>query len=99
VRWVGYWGTLQFNGVLAGSAGPASVTIWYVNGDRTRRACLRAAGGPGVCVDFPTTGSWANVGSVTVIVPLGAGANSLTVSNAAGWTPDLDKISVRVPAG
>jgi hypothetical protein len=94
VRWVGYGGTLQFNGLVRSAAGPASVTFWYVNGDAPRNALLSVNGGGPIWLTFPSTGGWTSLGSVTVSVPLVSGANRLKVSNTWAWAPDFDKISV-----
>lgn len=98
IRWVGYRGTLQFNGVIAAVAGTASVTIRYLNGDATRTAQLSVNGARGAWVTFPGTGGWTTVGTVTVTVPVVQGANRLKISNDGAWTADFDNISVRDPA-
>jgi hypothetical protein len=98
IRWVGYRGTLQFNGVIAAVAGSASVIIRYLNGDATRAAQLSVNGARGTWVTFPSTGGWTTVGTVTVTVPVVQGANRLKISNDGAWTPDFDNISVRDPA-
>jgi hypothetical protein len=98
VRWVGYAGTLQFNGVVVATAGTASVTIRYINGDATRSAQISVNGGRATPVSFPGTGGWTTAGSVTVALPVNQGANRLQLSNGVAWAPDFDNISVRDPA-
>jgi hypothetical protein len=94
VRWIGYRGTLQFNGLVTASAGMARLTFRYLNGDATRSALLSVDGGGAVRVSFPNTGGWNTVGSVTVTVRLTQGANRLKLSNNWAWAPDFDKITL-----
>jgi Alpha-galactosidase, CBM13 domain len=91
-------GTLQFNGVAAGSDGPAAVTLVYVNGESTRTAQLSVDGGVPVSLNFPGTGGWSTVGTLNVTISLRSGANTLRLSNVVGPAPDFDKIVVKTPA-
>jgi hypothetical protein len=88
--------TLRFNGIAAGATGLAVATIAYANGDPTTRAASLVTNGQGpTVIGFPPTGSWTTPGTVSVIVSLRAGtANTLTLSNAAGFAPDLDAIAI-----
>jgi hypothetical protein len=99
VGWVGNGAanTLRFNGISAGTGGPAVVTIAYINGDTsTRTATLAVPGSPSTVVAFPPTGSWTSTGTVSIVVALnGAAANTLTFSNPSAWTPDMDAVAVR----
>jgi peptidoglycan/xylan/chitin deacetylase (PgdA/CDA1 family) len=95
VKQVGKTGTLQFNGVSAAAAGSEKITISYIEGNTTSRtAQLVVNGGTAKTVTFKYTGSWSTVGTVSTTVTLKAGANTLKFSNATGWAPDFDKISV-----
>jgi hypothetical protein len=89
--------TLRVNGVAAATAGPAVVTIAYINGDTTTRtASLAVPGSAATVVAFPPTGSWTTTGTVSVIVALAGGAaNTLTFANSGAWAPDLDVVAVR----
>ncbi len=90
-------GILRFNGLTAATAGPAVLTLTYVNGEALRSAQLRVDGGAPVWLTFSGTGDWNTVGTVTVTVSLQTGANTLELSNSGGPAPDFDKITVRVP--
>lgn len=92
-------GTLQFNGVNAATAGSATVTISYLNGDATRSAQLSVNGGSATTVNFPSTGGWTTVGTVQTTVTLAAGNNTIKLSNASGWAPDFDRIQVATSGG
>ncbi|HKS99885.1 MAG TPA: hypothetical protein VJT31_10175 [Rugosimonospora sp.] len=98
VRWVGYGGTLQINGVVSTAGGSAALTISYVNGDSTRWCLISIDGGNGNWVSFPSTGGWTAVGSVTLSVGLRAGTNRFLFAFNRGWCPDFDAFSVRDPA-
>ncbi|MEV6345173.1 ricin-type beta-trefoil lectin domain protein [Actinoplanes sp. NPDC051851] len=94
---VGNGGTLTLTGVTGAATGPATATIAYVNGDSTARtATVRVNGATPTVVAFPPTGSWSTPGTVTVVVSLRkATTNTITVSNASAWAPDLDAVAVR----
>ncbi len=99
VGWVGYGGTLQWNGVQSTATGQVNLTIWYVNGDATRWALVSIDGGNGFWVSFPSTGGWDRLGTVTLSVGLRAGTNRLEFLNSRAWAPDFDRISFLDPAG
>lgn len=95
---VGYVGggagnTLQFNNVNVAAAGSRTVTIYYASGD-ARSTSISVNGGATVSVSTPSTGSFDTVGSVTVILNLNAGNNTIKFSNSSGWAPDFDRITV-----
>jgi peptidoglycan/xylan/chitin deacetylase (PgdA/CDA1 family) len=95
VKNIGKTGTLQFNGVNAAISGSTKVTIYYIEGNTTSRtAQVVVNGGTAKTLTFAYTGGWSTVGSLSTTVTLKAGANTLKISNATGWAPDLDKISV-----
>jgi len=88
-------GTLQFNGVNASTAGSYTLTTYYTNGDTvSRSASISVNGGAGTNVTFPVTGGWTTVGSVQTTISLNAGSNTIKFSNATGWAPDFDRITV-----
>jgi len=86
-------GSLRFNGVTTGVAGPATVTIAYASG-QTRSAQLTVNGGTEQTIAFPTTGGFSKPGTLSVTVTLNAGGNTLRFGNRNGWAPDFDKITV-----
>src|SRR3989440_8080385 len=91
-------GTLQFNGVSAAAAGSATLTIAYASGS-ARNATLSVNGGAGQSIAFTSTGSFNTPGTKTVTVTLNAGNNTLKFSNASGWAPDFDKVTVETSGG
>ena len=93
---LGQGGTLQFNNVQASSAGTATVTIYYLDGDAGRTAQMSVNGGAATTVTFHGTNdaNWNVVQSLTVSVSLNAGNNTILFSNASASGPDLDRITV-----
>jgi hypothetical protein len=91
-------GTLRFNGVSAAAAGSAILTITYASGS-ARNATLSVNGGAGQSIAFTSTGSFNTPGTKTVTVTLNAGNNTLKFSNASGWAPDFDKVTVETSGG
>ncbi|MDQ6420505.1 CBM35 domain-containing protein [Paenibacillus sp. LHD-117] len=95
---VGYIGNgsanyLQFNNVQVSSAGTYQLTISYITAD-ARSASLSINGGPAQAINFPGSGSWSTVSTVVVPVTLAAGSNTLRFSNATGYSPDIDRITL-----
>ncbi|WP_211472592.1 carbohydrate-binding protein [Collimonas humicola] len=93
VGYIGNGGTLTFNGIATSSAGSYTVTIGYANGDPgPRSAQVSFNGAAPAIVSFPPTGGWSSVGTVQVTGVFQNGNNTLTISNASGWAPDIDDI-------
>lgn len=89
-------GTLQFNGVSAPATGSYTLTIYYANGDTVARSVtVSVNGGAGTNMSLPVTGSWTTIGSVQTSISLNAGSsNTIKFSNATGWAPDFDRITI-----
>lgn len=85
--------TLTFTNVTAAQAGTYTVTISYISGEN-RSLSLSANGGKPVSVSCPSTGSWTTVGTVKAKIKLQKGLNTLTISNAGYYAPDIDCILV-----
>jgi hypothetical protein len=93
VGFVGEGGTLTFTGVTAPSAGTYNVTIAYCDGDG-RPAQVSVNGGTPQDLSFTPTGSFSTVGTMTVTLPLAAGANTIEFADPSAYTPDFDRIIV-----
>ncbi|GAA3439248.1 beta-L-arabinofuranosidase domain-containing protein [Kutzneria kofuensis] len=94
---VGYVGNgtanyLRFNNVTA-TAGAHRITVYYASGE-DRSIAISANGGAATTVGTPNSGGWDTVGSVTATLTLVAGANTILITNAGGWAPDIDRIVV-----
>ncbi|WP_369034792.1 RICIN domain-containing protein [Streptomyces adonidis] len=102
---VGYVGngsanTLTFNGISASTSGVKLATVAYVNGDTTARtATLQVNGQQPTVVSFPPTGSWTTPGTVSVLVGMAKGTNTMKFSNSSGWSPNLDAVFLQGMAG
>ena len=94
VGFVGNGGTVTFNGVTAPSAGNYDMTIYYLNGPPSRDAVITVNGVDVQTLSFTPTADFNTVGTVTVPVPLVAGANTIEFSNPAAFAPDFDRIAV-----
>jgi hypothetical protein len=100
VGYVGDGGTLTFNGVIAPSAGTYQVTIAYCDGSATgRQATISVNGAAAQTLSFTPTGSFTTVGTMTLALPLAAGANTIELANPAAYAPDFDRIIVAAGPG
>lgn len=89
--------SLRFNNISASSTGAATITIYYTNGNSSAMTTqVSANGGASLTVNYPSTGGWDTVGSVTVSLTLQAGSsNSILISNPSAAQPDIDCITVQ----
>ena len=95
VGFVGEGGTLTFTGVTVASAGTYNVTIAYCDGSATGRpATISVNGGTPQDLSFTPTGSFSNVGTMTVPLQLSAGTNTIEFADPSTFTPDFDRIIV-----
>lgn len=86
--------TLRFAGVTVPDAGSYTVTVYYVSPNQ-RQAAIAVNGQPVTTPSFPATGgNGGSVGSLSIRLPLVAGANTVEFGNAIAWAPDLDRIVV-----
>ncbi len=95
---VGYVGNgsenvLTFTGVNVEKSGTYNITIWYVSGEN-RSLTLTANNSKSTNVNCPSTGSWTSVGSVKAKIKLVAGDNTISISNANYYAPDIDCILI-----
>jgi alpha-galactosidase len=97
VGFVGNGGTLTFNNVSVSSAGNYAVQLDYLDGTSGtvgRSATVSVNGSAVSTLTFTPTGSFSNPGSMTVSLPLKAGANTVEFSNSSAYAPDFEAISV-----
>jgi O-glycosyl hydrolase len=94
-------GVLQFNNIVASTAGNHQIVISYINGDgsvwgigSSRTAYISINGAAPIAVDFPASGDWNLVLTMKLAVNLNVGSNTIALSNSTYWTPDIDKIDV-----
>lgn len=95
VGYLGGSGYLVFNGVTAPTTGTYLMRLSYVDGDSSRTAVVTVNG---TSFELPLPGTndnnWDVARTVTVPVPLNAGANTIEFGNPNGYVSDIDRISV-----
>ncbi len=101
VGFIGKGGTLRFNGVIVSSSGVHRLVISYIDGDTStfgigtyRNVSFSINGGSAFTVAFPATGDWNEVVTLVFSVTLNSGSNTILLSNASAYAPDIDKIDV-----
>jgi hypothetical protein len=94
VAYMGY-GTnnayLVFNIATIPASGQYTLTFYYAS-DTARTADVTINGVFVQTVNFPGTGGWGTVSSLSITVTLQQGSNTLKISNPSTRTPDLDRI-------
>ena len=87
-------GKLRFNDITVQKDGIYTVNVAYVSGD-PRSATVSSNAGNGTGLEFPSTGDWGTVDTVSVQLALKAGPNTITFdSGSGGYAPDIDRIDV-----
>ena len=90
IGYVGEGGTITFGNVVVPAAATYNVTFAYLNGDKAARpGQITVNGGSPVTASFPTLGSGNILGTLTVGLPLQAGANTITLGDPTAYTPDF----------
>lgn len=93
VGYVGHGGVLQFRNVMVSYNGDFTLTLYYGT-PNNRQADISVNGAAPIVLNFPSTGGLSNIGQQSVVIPLHAGANVITIYNNNNWAPDFDKILV-----
>jgi hypothetical protein len=108
---LGSGNTLTFNGVTAASAGTYDLVIQYANDEFStggagyntnsinRYTDISVNGGASSRLFYRITGSWSTFRTTVIPVQLNAGSNTVKLSNAAAYAPDIDKLSVAAVVG
>jgi alpha-glucosidase len=99
---LGNGGTVAFTGVQAATAGTYALKVGYLSAD-PRSFTVSVNGGTPQTVSPPRSGGgnagnpsgWDVVRDVDVNVALNAGSNTITIGNAGGYAPDIDRIIVQ----
>ncbi|MCU1556456.1 MAG: hypothetical protein JWN09_451 [Microbacteriaceae bacterium] len=96
---LGNGATVRFNSVQAATAGTYTLKVGYLAED-PRAFTVSVNGGTAQTVSPPRSGKgnagfpsgWDIVRDTDVNVTLAAGANTITIGNAGGYAPDIDRI-------
>ncbi|WP_371782306.1 glycoside hydrolase family 97 catalytic domain-containing protein [Streptosporangium subroseum] len=90
---IGSGGSVQFNNVMAATAGTHRLTFTYTSGD-PRSVQVRVNGATVSTENVKDSGGWEHVGKWSLDVPLNAGANTVTFLNASAFSPDIDALTI-----
>lgn len=93
VGFLGNGGAVQFNNVMAGTAGTHELTFTYTSGD-PRSIQIEVNGSVVSTEALKDSGGWEFVNKWTINVPLNAGANTVRFSNPSAFGPDIDALIV-----
>ncbi|GGG78954.1 CBM35 domain-containing protein [Paenibacillus radicis (ex Gao et al. 2016)] len=93
----GLWGgsSLTFNDVTVEKAGVYTLTVHYISGD-PRSFGVSVNGGTKDHYDLPKTADWDTLGVYELEVELKAGANTIRLDDEGGYSPDIDRIDLRL---
>jgi alpha-galactosidase len=97
IGYLGVGGTLTFSNVSKAASGTYPMTVTYVDGDGAgngRPADITINGGTPIAITANGDGSWSTPQTLTVNVPLSAGANTVEFSNPSTWAPDIYSITL-----
>ncbi|MCQ4079291.1 carbohydrate-binding protein [Streptomyces sp. RB6PN25] len=86
-------GKLQFNDITVKKDGIYTINVAYISGD-PRSVTVYSNSSNGSSLNFPSTGDWNTVDTVSIRLPLKAGSNTITFDSGSGYAPDIDKIDV-----
>jgi hypothetical protein len=99
--WLGYSekNDLQWRNVYSAAGGQYKLTVAYICGER--RNVTVSVNGEKVQTLAVNSGGWQTVGRKTLDITLQPGCNTIRLSNATAWMPDIDYMEVepQVPAG
>jgi hypothetical protein len=84
---------VRFTDITVPADGTYTVTFHYVTAE-PRRARVTVNWGEPTTVDFPGSGNWDTVETMSVRLPLATGPNTIEFGNRNSWAPDLDRIVV-----
>ncbi len=92
--WLGYseQNALQWNDVYSARGGEYTLTIAYVSGER--RGITVNVNGDRVKTINVSSGGWQQVATSKMTITLQPGRNTIRLSNASGWMPDIDYIQL-----
>lgn len=92
--WLGYSekNNIEWKNVYSNEGGKYTITIYGISGE-DRYIDLQVNNGTPVRLTL-NSGGWAIVGTVTAEITLNAGDNSIKLSNATNWMPDIDKMTI-----
>lgn len=93
--WLGYSedNSLQWDNVYSEEGGEYQLTIAYISGES--RNITVSVNGEEVKTLSANSGGWQTVGKKYVVITLKKGTNTIRLSNAKTWMPDIDYIELK----
>lgn len=83
---------IEFRDIYANVAGNYNLTISYICGEN--RNATFTVNGIDTLITNLNSGGWSTISTRTISVKLNTGYNTIRISNATGWLPDIDKIQL-----
>lgn len=83
---------IEFRDIYANVAGNYNLTISYLCGEN--RNAKFTVNGIDTLITNLNSGGWSTISTRTISVKLNTGYNTIRISNATGWLPDIDKIQL-----
>ena len=88
-------GTLQFTGLHGGTGGPATLAIRFALGATASRTGNLVVNGVSQSITFPITGAWTTWNTLTLTIPLNAGAtNTLRFESTGADLANIDEFTL-----
>lgn len=96
----GLWGgsSVTFNDATVETAGVYTMTVHYISGD-PRSFGVSINGGATDHYDLPKTTDWNTLGVYELELELKAGSNTIRLDDEGGYSPDIDRIELRLSEG
>ncbi len=83
---------LQWRDVYSRQGGSYTLTIGFISGEN--RSINVSVNGRRVKTVSANSGGWQKVGTVSMAIELQEGVNTIRLSNASGWMPDIDYMEI-----
>ncbi|HXA59616.1 MAG TPA: carbohydrate-binding protein [Streptosporangiaceae bacterium] len=84
---------VRFNDITVKKDGIYTINVAYISGD-PRPVTVYSNSGNGASLNFPSTGDWNTVHTISIQLALKAGSNTITFDSGNWFSPDIDKIDV-----
>lgn len=88
---------IEFREIVAATEGMYELKIAYISGEA--RSMTLSVNGKDTLLTGLNSGGWAVKKDKTLPIRLIKGINTIRMSNATGWMPDLDNISINLRSG
>lgn len=83
---------MEYRDIFANTAGSYTLTLTYISGEN--RSATFTINGKDTLITLLNSGGWTTLKTRSFPVNLKSGWNTIRISNATGWIPDIDKIQL-----